>query len=205
MTTLVGNLLALLMLTSGLTGSVPGSAPAPVADSAVRPAPGSSAGTPRTSVVPGMAAPTVGMWPLRPRPTVVTPFDPPLTRYGSGHRGVDLAGRAGQKVRAAVAGRVTFAGSLAGRSVVVVTHGASRTTYEPVKAEVKVGALVGAGEVLGTLQPFASHCAPAVCLHWGLIEGETYLDPLTLVGRGPVRLLPLFGGMSGRPPGAGRS
>ena len=41
-----------------------------------------------------------------------------------------------------------------------------------------------------------SHCFPAACLHWGLIEGtgdgQVYLDPLSLVGGGPVRLLPLW-------------
>lgn len=135
--------------------------------------------------------PAEGVWPLDPQPAVVEGFAPPLSPYGAGHRGVDLAGRAGQVVRAAVGGRVTFAGSLAGRGVVVVAHGATRTTYEPVRASVAAGDVVTAGDRLGTLQSFASHCAPAACLHWGLIEGETYLDPLTLVGAGPVRLLPL--------------
>ncbi|HEY0774694.1 MAG TPA: M23 family metallopeptidase [Nocardioidaceae bacterium] len=137
--------------------------------------------------------PAEGVWPLDPPPAVVEGFAPPLSPYGAGHRGVDLAGRAGQVVRAAVGGRVTFAGSLAGRGVVVVAHGATRTTYEPVRASVAAGDVVTAGDRLGTLQSIASHCAPAACLHWGLIEGETYLDPLTLVGAGPVRLLPLAG------------
>jgi murein DD-endopeptidase MepM/ murein hydrolase activator NlpD len=151
-------------------------------------------------------SPAEGVWPLDPQPAVVEGFAPPLSPYGAGHRGVDLAGRAGQVVRAAVGGRVTFAGSLAGRGVVVVAHGATRTTYEPVRASVAAGDVVAAGDRLGTLQSFASHCTPAACLHWGLIEGETYLDPLTLVGAGPVRLLPLaglpsFGGMGlGLPP-----
>jgi hypothetical protein len=61
-----------------------------------------------------------------------------------------------------------------------------------VHASVEVGAVVAAGERIGTLQDFGSHCWPAVCLHWGLIEGDAYLDPLTLLGIGPVRLLPLF-------------
>lgn len=134
-----------------------------------------------------------GVWPLDPRPEVVAEFDPPSTPYGSGHRGVDLAGSVGQEVRAAAAGRVTYAGSLAGRGVVVVSHGATRTTYQPVRATVRVGRSVVAGEVLGELEASGSHCAPRACLHWGLVEGETYLDPLTLVGAGPVRLLPLFG------------
>jgi len=123
----------------------------------------------------------------------VATFELPLTRYGPGHRGVDLAGKTGQQVRSAAAGRVAFAGSIAGRGVVVVSHGALRTTYEPVRAAVSVGTVVAAGDALGTLQSFGSHCAPAVCLHWGLIEGELYRDPLTLLGRGPVRLLPLHG------------
>jgi murein DD-endopeptidase MepM/ murein hydrolase activator NlpD len=140
------------------------------------------------------AAPADGVWPLEPRPEVVSSFDPPESRWGAGHRGVDLAGHVGQPVRAAAAGRVTFAGRLAGRGVVVIDHGGTRTTYEPVAASVAVGDTVPAGVTLGRLELFASHCFPRACLHWGLIEGaEHYLDPLTLVGAGPVRLLPLDG------------
>jgi murein DD-endopeptidase MepM/ murein hydrolase activator NlpD len=150
-----------------------------------------------TTTIPLVEIPTTetshtGVWPLHPRPAVAAGFDPPLTTYGAGHRGVDLVGSPGQEVRAAVGGRITYAGSLAGRGVVVVSHGSTRTTYEPVSAAVRPGAVLTAGEVIGTLQEFGSHCSPRACLHWGLIEGETYLDPLTLVGSGPVRLLPLF-------------
>ncbi len=146
----------------------------------------------------------VGVWPLRPQPDVVARFDPPTSPYGPGHRGVDLLGHAGQPVRAALAGTVTFAGMLAGRGVVVVSHADTRTTYEPVAARVSVGDAVGPGAVVGTLQPFASHCAPRVCLHWGWLRGDTYLDPLRLVGAGPVRLLPLWSDEPGRSPTAGR-
>ena len=45
---------------------------------------------------------------------------------------------------------------------------------------------------MGTLELPGSHCFPRACLHWGWLEGETYLDPLRLVGAGPVRLLPLW-------------
>ncbi len=134
----------------------------------------------------------VGVWPLHPEPEVVARFDPPTSPYGPGHRGVDLLGRAGQPVRAALAGTITYAGPLAGRGVVVVSHGDTRTTYEPVSANVSVGSTVGRGAVIGSLQPFGSHCAPRVCLHWGWLRGDTYLDPLRLVGAGPVRLLPLW-------------
>jgi murein DD-endopeptidase MepM/ murein hydrolase activator NlpD len=134
----------------------------------------------------------VGVWPLAPTPEVVARFDPPLDPWGSGHRGVDLLGSAGQPVRAALPGRVTYAGQLAGRGVVVVSHGDTRTTYEPVSADVSVGDSVAAGGRLGRLEAFGSHCFPRACLHWGWLRGETYLDPLGLVGGGPVRLLPLW-------------
>ena len=134
----------------------------------------------------------VGVWPLQPQPEVVRAFEPPDTPFGSGHRGVDLAGSLGQPVLAAVAGRVTFAGPLAGRGVVVVDHGATRTTYEPLAASVRVGQVVPRGARLGTLQVGGSHCFPRVCLHWGWRRGDTYLDPLLLVGGGPIRLLPLW-------------
>ncbi|MDF1602800.1 M23 family metallopeptidase [Nocardioides sp. YIM 152315] len=151
----------------------------------------------------GLASPAsgatdpVGVWPLVPEPTVERGFDPPIDPWGAGHRGVDLLGHQGQRVRSALPGRVSWAGVLAGRGVVVVDHGATRTTYEPVAATVEVGDPVAAGDPIATLESVGSHCAPRACLHWGWIrgggiEGETYLDPLRLVGAGPVRLLPLW-------------
>jgi hypothetical protein len=122
---------------------------------------------------------------------VARPFAPPASRYGAGHRGVDLPSVPGAAVRAAAAGRVTYAGLLAGRGVVVVTHGALRTTYEPLSPSVRVGAAVALGEVVGTLSPGHAGCPAAACLHWGLRRGEQYLDPVRLVQRGPVRLLPV--------------
>lgn len=139
-------------------------------------------------------APSSGRWPWEPPPVVVQGFDPPDTPWGAGHRGVDLLGSPGQPVHASLAGSVRFAGMLAGRPVVVVDHGAVRTTYEPVEpaAGLTVGARIGAGALLGRLVTAGSHCPPRTCLHWGLIRNadDVYLDPLSLVGGGPVRLLP---------------
>lgn len=144
-------------------------------------------------VLPAMSAPSPdgAVWPLSPRPEVVSGFSPPTEPWGSGHRGVDLLGRPGQPVRSAQAGTVVFAGSIAGVGVVAVRHGSTRSTYQPVTASVRVGQQVAAGEVLGRLALFGSHCFLRACLHWGLLEGDTYLDPLGLVGAAPVRLLPL--------------
>ena len=134
-----------------------------------------------------------GEWPLRPTPEVVAGFDPPASTWGAGHRGVDLLGVPGQRVHAALAGRVSFVGSIAGRGVVTVDHGATRTTYEPIASTLATGDELARGDVLGTLTLPGSHCFPRACLHWGWIRGETYLDPLRLVGASPVRLLPLAG------------
>jgi murein DD-endopeptidase MepM/ murein hydrolase activator NlpD len=140
---------------------------------------------------PDPSSPGPAVWPLDPRPEVVTGFDPPEVPWGSGHRGVDLLGRPGQQVHTALAGTVTFAGMLAGRGVVVVDHGSTRTTYEPVEPLVAVGAVLRTGAVLGTLETALSHCFPRACLHWGLLRGDEYLDPRSLLGVSPVRLLPL--------------
>jgi murein DD-endopeptidase MepM/ murein hydrolase activator NlpD len=134
------------------------------------------------------------VWPLSPRPEIVGVFDPPTTRFGRGHRGADLLGHPGQAVHSSLAGTVTFAAVLAGRGVVVVDHGGVRTTYEPVTATVHVGDHVARSAVIGTLQRAASHCFPRVCLHWGLRRGADYLDPLVLLGAGPIRLLPFVSG-----------
>ena len=179
--TLLPALLAPLFL---LPGPLSPSAPA------VPTAPGRAGGL--TAVPAG-----TGVWPLAPRPSVVRGFDPPRTTYGRGHRGVDLQGRPDQSVRASLGGRISFAAPLAGRGVVVVQHGFGRTTYQPVRASVEVGQHVARGQIIGTLRPAGSHCAPRSCLHWGLLRGESYLDPLVLVGGVPVRLLPLPGPATG--------
>ena len=134
----------------------------------------------------------VGVWPLQPTPEVMHDFDPPDDPWGAGHRGVDLAGHVGQPVRTALAGTVAFVGRIAGKPVVTVSHGDTRTTYEPVTSALAVGAVVASGQRIGTLTLPFSHCFPSACLHWGWLRGDVYLDPLLLVGSGRVRLLPLW-------------
>jgi murein DD-endopeptidase MepM/ murein hydrolase activator NlpD len=136
-----------------------------------------------------------GVWPVGSNPEVVHGFAPPTSTWGAGHRGVDLAASVGDPVRSALSGQVVFTGRIAGRGVVVVDHGATRTTYEPVTALARVGDLVTAGMPVGVLQA-GGHCLPASCLHWGWIDNadDSYLDPLELVGAvAPVRLWPWAG------------
>jgi murein DD-endopeptidase MepM/ murein hydrolase activator NlpD len=163
------------------------------------PAPEQAALTP-TATITDASVPGIGRaWPVGTRSTVLRGWEPPATVYGRGHRGVDLAAPAGTPVRAVAAGRVSFAGRVAGKAVVSVelTGTDLRTTYEPVTASVRKGDEVAAGEVVGVVEPTGSHC-PTTCVHWGLLRGETYLDPLALLPpwllrRGPSRLLPVLG------------
>lgn len=138
----------------------------------------------------------------------VTPFDPPAQRWLPGHRGVDLAAAAFGPVRAPAAGTVSFAGPVAGRPVLAIDHGDGlRTTYEPVRAAVRVGQEVGPGQVVGRVLPGHPGCPVEVCLHWGarLAAGgpagddDEYLDPLSLLSGAerPVRLKPLRPGDGG--------
>jgi murein DD-endopeptidase MepM/ murein hydrolase activator NlpD len=131
-------------------------------------------------------------WPLEPMPEVARRFDPPEQPWLPGHRGVDLVGTIGQPVRSPADGTVTYAGRLAGRGVVVVAHaGGLRSTFEPVAATRPVGSAVAQGDSVGSIAAEAGHCAPGTCLHWGVLRGRAYLDPLAFVGRARIVLLPL--------------
>ena len=119
-------------------------------------------------------------------------FAPPATAYGAGHRGVDLAGTPGMPVLAAGAGTVLFAGMVAGRPVVSIAHANGlRTTYEPVDPSVAAGRAVASGSPIGSLLTGHAGCPEAACLHWGLLRGNAYLDPLLLLHPPRIRLLPL--------------
>lgn len=158
----------------------------------------------------GVAGPGARCWPVtgagpRGRPVVLRAFDPPASPWAAGHRGVDLRAGPGAAVRAAAPGEVAFTGAVAGVPVVVIAlPGGLRTTYEPVRAELPVGTPVAAGRRVGALGGVRlPHCAES-CLHWGLLRGDVYLDPLSLLPpglrrSGPSRLLPLSGPLPGGP------
>ncbi|MFH8552602.1 peptidoglycan DD-metalloendopeptidase family protein [Streptomyces celluloflavus] len=158
-------------------------------------------------VAEGAEAPTADRsWPVDGPaglpPTVLRGWEPPPSPYVAGHRGVDVAASVGAPVRAAAPGTVTFAGTVAGQGVLTIELSRSgspplRTTYEPVSPTARKGDLVVAGQPVAVLQRGPFHCR-GPCLHWGLLRGETYLDPLSLLPpsllrAGPSRLLPVIG------------
>ncbi len=151
-------------------------------------------GAPATAQAEAPSQSAAWSWPLLPAPGVVQQFQAPPEPWAAGHRGVDLAAAVGQTVFASGAGRISFSGMVAGRPVLVVQHSAGeRTTLEPVRGLLPVGATVARGQAIGRVDPTPGHCIPATCVHWGFIRDGSYLDPLTLVGRGPPILLPPLG------------
>lgn len=136
-------------------------------------------------------------WPVRGPdggpPAIVRGFHPPAERWLAGHRGVDLAAREGDPVFAPGPGVVSYAGTLFGQGVVVISHGSVRTSYEPVVPSVHAGDAVARGSPIGRL--VAGHCPDRACLHWGLLTGHRhgvrYYDPLVLLGLSHLRLEPV--------------
>lgn len=141
---------------------------------------------PLAVTAPASASPW--QWPLGDQ-RIDRPFDPPESDYGAGHRGVDLPGRIGQTVRSVAAGRVTFAGRVAGVWTITVSHGAERSTYQPVSPVVRVGDAVSAGQPIGRLLGAHPSCR-RTCLNLGRLRGEEYLDPADLLAAsGSYRLI----------------
>jgi murein DD-endopeptidase MepM/ murein hydrolase activator NlpD len=124
---------------------------------------------------------------------VTDPFREPACRWCPGNRGLEYGTRPGDAVRAVAAGHVTFSGTVAGRSYVVIQHGHGlRATYGNLDDRAfGVGDAVAAGALIG-------HTAGA--FHFGVRDGERYVDPAPLIGRvvGVVRLVPVDG--SAAPP-----
>lgn len=120
---------------------------------------------------------------------LVRGFDPPGQKWLAGHRGVDLLAAVGSPVVAVRAGTVSYVGAIAGRGIVTVSHGDTRTTYQPVEASVAMGDQISAGEQLGTLAE-GHACDGGTCLHLGWLRGSTYLDPSALFDAPVIRLLP---------------
>ena len=132
-----------------------------------------------------MGAPSEGSrgpwaWPIWGTRVILHVFEPHST-YGPGHRGIDLAAASGGAIRAMADGTVTFAGMVAGRPVISISHERLGITssMEPVAVIVPVGGRVVRGQVIGLLAD-GDHCTVS-CLHVGMRRGERYLNPLALL------------------------
>lgn len=119
---------------------------------------------------------------------IADPFRQPDCPWCPGNRGIEYATTSGDLVTSVAAGTVSFAGSIAGsRYVVVETANGWRITYGNLSdGHLRQGATVVAGMAIG---------AAAGAFHFGLRDGDTYIDPAPYLGewRFPVRLVPSDG------------
>lgn len=118
------------------------------------------------------------------RAPIVDFFRAPDQPYGPGNRGIDYATETGTPVRASASGVVTFAGAVGAVLFVVIAHDDGlRTTYGHLQSlTVVVGQRVETGDVVGEARDR---------LHFGIRRGDTYLDPLSVLGRGRAHLVPV--------------
>jgi murein DD-endopeptidase MepM/ murein hydrolase activator NlpD len=107
--------------------------------------------------------------------TIVDPFREPACPWCPGNRGVTYRLRPGSAVRAAAGGTVTFSGVVAGVRYVVVAHADGlRATYGGlVSSALDSGDRLARGSVVGS---------SGTELHFGLRDGERYVDPEPLLG-----------------------
>ena len=140
-----------------------------------------------------LVALTPWSWPVAPPHDIVRPYIAPLTTYGAGHRGIDIAAPLGATVYAPDDGVVSFAGVVVDRPVLSILHdGGLVSSYEPVSSSLVEGEVVQRGEAIGTL--LAGHC-DSPCLHFGVRLHGDYVSPLRyLGGLTRPRLLPTRGG-----------
>ena len=171
---LLGSLLAI-----GI--SVPAAAPAAMSERSVPPPP-----APEPPPVVQLWMPVAG--------AVVRGFDARAGPYGPGHRGIDIAASVGELVRAPAAGRVVFAGPVAGVTWVTLEVAPGvLVTLGPLLDPVATATRVRSKAPVGRIGPghAATPAAPAA-LHLSVRVDGVYVDPLVyLVDRPRPRLVPL--------------
>lgn len=126
------------------------------------------------------------VWPLSGE--VITPYSNGTDPYAGGqHRGIDIAGTAGQPVVAAAGGSVRFAGTAgsSGLTVSIRTTDGFDTSYLHLSlASVREGESVAAGEPIGAVGTSGTRSAERPHLHFGVREAgsrHAYRDPLALL------------------------
>src|SRR5205085_2258881 len=114
-------------------------------------------------------------------------FDPAHPYAAGQHRGIDVAGAAGTKVRAPAGGVVSFAGTVpaSGRTLTIETaDGWSVTLTHLGSIHVKKGATVAEGDGVGTIGPSGEPDVSEPYVHLGIrrtAEAEGYVDPVGLL------------------------
>jgi murein DD-endopeptidase MepM/ murein hydrolase activator NlpD len=141
---------------------------------------------PQSPRVPALWMPVTG--------PLVRGFDARAGPYGPGHRGIDIAAPVGELVGAPAAGRVVFAGPVAGVTWVTLEVAPGvLVTLGPLLDPVATATRVRSKAPVGRIGPghAATPAAPAT-LHLSVRVDGVYVDPLVyLVDRPRPRLVPL--------------
>ena len=176
-----------LLVTVGavMPAAVPAAAPAAAVVERRAPPTTTAPDPPR---VPGLWMPVAG--------AVVRGFDARAGPYGPGHRGIDIAAAVGELVWAPAAGRVVFAGPVAGTTWVSlrIAPGVVATVGPVLDPAARPGlvrprpGLVRARSPIGRVGP-----GHGTTLHLGVRVDGVYVDPLPyLLDRPRARLAPLL-------------
>jgi murein DD-endopeptidase MepM/ murein hydrolase activator NlpD len=141
--------------------------------------------TPQPASVASAASEPVWDWPARG--VISRQYVQPVHDYAAGHRGIDILAM-DRTVRAPDDGEIAFAGTVADRSIVTITHADGIvSTLEPVVSTLTPGTTVGRGDPVGLLAE-GGH-ARAGELHLGARQDGEYLNPLRLLGQVPRAVL----------------
>jgi murein DD-endopeptidase MepM/ murein hydrolase activator NlpD len=106
----------------------------------------------------------------------------PITGIRQFHTGIDIAAGQGTPIRAAMSGRVTFAGwsDVLGNHVVINHYSGYRTLYGHMSViRVKNGALVGTGQQIGDVGSTGVSTGPH--LHFTVYKDGVTMNPRTLM------------------------
>lgn len=142
-------------------------------------------------LVPAPAHARGWTWPVQGE--VITPYRNGHDPYAAGqHRGIDIAAPVGERVVAAAAGTVTFAGGAGSSGLTVAVHtraGGLDTSYLHLsRVAVAAGERVEAGDPIGSVGTSGRRSAERPHLHFGVREAgqrHSYLDPLDFLGGPP--------------------
>jgi hypothetical protein len=141
-----------------------------------------------------VAVPAGAAWSWPVNGPVLRPFSVGPNPYAGGqHRGVDIGAAVGEAVRAPVAGRVTFAGTLPGygHTVTIRVDGLAVTLLHLGDLAVVRGAEVKEGQPIAVAGPTGDAEQSTPYLHLGVRQADDdhgYVDPLTFL---PPRVAPV--------------
>jgi murein DD-endopeptidase MepM/ murein hydrolase activator NlpD len=148
-----------------------------------------------STMFPAGVAHGASCWQAPVQAPIADPFREPACPWCSGNRGIEYRVRSNTQVRAVATGRVSFAGTIAGTTYLVVNHADGvRATYGNLdQARFERGDLVVRRTVVGEATG---------SFHFGLRDGARYVDPARFIGRFVyrARLLPTSADSPAQPP-----